>query len=64
MILSCRIFIIVVVRLQKCLEVIDFIIIGIEDIFVWCRCSDEVIGSSVLNTMLDVLHLEVHQLWV
>ena len=52
------------VLLEKCLDVLDSVIIGNAEIFFRCRCADGVIGSSVLNMMFDVLHLDVHQLWI
>ena len=62
MILSSLRFIIGVVRVEKFLGVIYFLISGIEEIFVRYRCYDEVLGSGVLNILFDVLHLKVHLL--
>ena len=50
------------VRLEKFLDVIDCVISGTEDIVFRYRCADKVIGSRILNILLDVFHLEVHQL--
>ena len=63
-ILGSRRFIIGVVSLEKFLDLLDFFISGIEEIFVRCRCFDKVNMSSALNILLDVFHLEVHCLWV
>ena len=60
---SCR-FRIEVARPEKFLDLLDCVFSGIEYIFVRCRCDGEVIGSSVLNILLDVFHLEVHRLRV
>ena len=64
MILGSLRFRIGVSRLDKFLDVLDFFISGIKDLFVRYRCADKVIGSSVLNIMLDVFHLELHHIWV
>ena len=63
-ILVCLRLRIEVVRLEKFLDVLDCLISGIRDIFFRYRCTDEVIGSSVLNIMLSVFNLEAHLLWV
>ena len=63
MILGSQIFIIGVVSLEKFIDVLDCVTSGINEIFVRCRCADELIGSSVLNILLGVLLLESHQLW-
>ena len=49
-----------VVRLEGFLDVLDCVIIGIEEICGRCRSVDEVIGSIVLDILIDVLHLELH----
>ena len=51
-----------VARLEKFLDVIDCVISGTEDIVFRYMCADKVIGSRILNILLDVFHLEVHQL--
>ena len=50
--------------MEECLDVLVFFISGINNIFIRCRNGEEVIGSSVLNILLDFLHLEVHRLRV
>ena len=50
--------------LDKRLDVLDCVSSDIKDIFFRCRCADEVIGSSVLNIILDALHFKVHRLLV
>ena len=52
------------VRLEKCLDLLDSVISGIKDIFVVHRRADKVIGSIILNTLLGVFHLEVKYLQV
>ena len=49
-----------VVIVEECLDVLDFVVNGIKDICASCQSVDEVIRSSVLNILVDVLHLEVH----
>ena len=48
------------VIVEECLDVLDFVVNGIKDICASCQSVDEVIRSSVLNILVDVLHLEVH----
>ena len=62
MILGSLRFRIGMTRLDKFLDVLDFVISVIEKIFVRYMCSDKVIRSCVLNILLDVLHLEVHHI--
>ena len=44
-------------RLEKCLDILHCVISGIRVIFVRYRCSDKLIGSIILNILLDVFHL-------
>ena len=60
MVLGSRRFRIVVARLEECPDVRDCIISGIKEIRVGCGSVYKVIGSSVLNILLDIFHLEVH----
>ena len=53
-----------VVSLEETLDVIDCFISGIQNICVRCRNVDKVTGSSVLDLLPDLLHLEVHCFWV
>ena len=53
-----------VTSMEECLDVIDCFIRGIQNICVRCRNVDKVTGSSVLNLLPDLLHLEVHCFWV
>ena len=57
MILGSLRFRILVVMLEKFLDVIYCVIRGIEEVFVSYMCAGAVIGSSVLNALLDVFHL-------
>ena len=50
------------VSLNKLLDVIDCVIIGIKEISVRYRCADKVIGSSVFNILLGVFYLDVYHL--
>ena len=52
------------VSMEEFLDVIYCVISIIHNIFIRCRNGDKVIGRSVLNILLDFLHLEVHQLQV
>ena len=52
------------VSMEESLDVIYYVISIIQNIFIRCRNGDKVIGRSVLNILLDFLHLEVHQLRV
>ena len=62
MILGSQKFRIGVVRMEICLDVLDCLISGTDDIFVrYSRCVDKLIGISVLNILLDVFHLEVNR---
>ena len=53
-----------VVNLEELLDVIDCVISSIKEISGRCRSFDKVIGSSVLNLLLGIFHLEVYRLWV
>ena len=64
MLLVSRGFRIGVVILEEFLDVLDFVIIGINEISVGYRSVDKLIESSVLNVLLDVFHLEIHHLCV
>ena len=48
-----------VVILEECLGLLDSAISDIEDICVRCRSVEKVIIGRTLNTLLDVLNLEV-----
>ena len=51
-------------RLEEFIDILDCVISGIEEIFVRCTSVDKVIVSSILNIIIDLLHLEVHCLQV
>ena len=54
---------IVVVGLEECHDLIYGFISSIQNICVGCRNFDKVIGSSVLDILFNLLHLEVNFLW-
>ena len=49
-----------VVILEECIGVLDCVIRGIQNFCVRCRNVEELIGSSVLNILIDLFHLEMH----